>query len=359
MRATMADVAQRAGTSVSTVSLVLNDKPGVSPEMRKAVLDAATELGYHLPHRRSTREISESKTITVVHFADPFPSFMGDLAHLFSSYLDGIREYCQGKNVNWAFIANYNDRDDRPMGFHLLADETLPHDGLILIGLGRSQDSWLLRRILSDNIPTVVLSRNWTDLPVSTVSQDHHEQACLALDYLIELGHRNIGFVAGERDRHYDWFDARVECYRKAMIEVNGEVNEDLIVVAADGTAAAKTLMAKWPEVTAIWAIYDDRALEVMVGLHEMGLRIPGDVSVIGLDDTCTSPEGCPELTTVGFPGKKVGSLAAEWLLRQLEDAEYRYAHIVVGSYLIERESCAKPRCLEKGHSVDRAVASA
>jgi DNA-binding LacI/PurR family transcriptional regulator len=180
----------------------------------------------------------------------------------------------------------------------------------------------------------------------------------MALHYLIQLGHRNIGFVAGERDRHYDWFDSRVECYRNVMIELNGEVNEDLIVVGVDGAEAAQTLMEKWPDVTAIWAIYDDRALEAMLGLQEMGLCIPEDVSVIGLDDTCTSPEGCPQLTTVGFPGKKVGSLAAELLLRQLEDSLYRFAHIVVGSYLVERESCAKPRCLAKGHSVDKAMAS-
>jgi DNA-binding LacI/PurR family transcriptional regulator len=62
MRTTMADVAQRAGTSVSTVSLVLNNKPGVSPEMRVAVLEAAAELGYSLPHRRSARETSASVT---------------------------------------------------------------------------------------------------------------------------------------------------------------------------------------------------------------------------------------------------------------------------------------------------------
>lgn len=344
MRATMADVAQRAGTSVSTVSLVLNNKPGVSPEMRRTVLQAVEELGYRLPHRRSAERPSEGKTITVVHFADPVPSYRGEVGYLFTNYLDGIRDYCQGKNVNWAFIANYAERDDRPLGYHLMADEILPRDGLILIGLGRSQDSWLLRRVLTENIPTVVLSRNWPDLPISTVSQDHREQARIALDHLMELGHKSIAFIAGERDRHYDWFDWRLDCYRQVTNDLNGQTDEGLIVVGTDGAEAAKTLLSRRPDVTAIWAIYDDRAVEAMRGLSELGLRIPQDVSVIGLDNTCPSPEGCPELTTVGFPGKTVGSLAAELLLKQMEDGELRYAHIVVGSYLVQRESCARPR---------------
>jgi DNA-binding LacI/PurR family transcriptional regulator len=353
MRTTMADVAQRAGTSVSTVSLVLNDRPGVSAEVRAAVLAAAEELGYRLPQRRAPGRAAQRRTITVVHFADPVPSYRGEVGYLFTKYLDGIRDYCQPQNINWAFIANYGEGDDRPLGYHLLADKALPRDGLILIGLSRSQDSWLLRRIAEENIPTVVLSRNWPDLPISTVSQDHFEQARIALDYLIELGHKKIAFLAGERDRHYDWFEWRLACYRQAMAELNGELEEELIVVAADGCEAAKQLMSRRSDVTAIWAIYDDRAIEVMCGLSELGLGVPDDVSVIGLDDTCTSPDGCPGLTTVGFSGKKLGSLAAELLMKQIEDDQFRYGHIVVGSYLVERDSCARPRCLDDGHLAD------
>ncbi len=344
MRATMADVAQRAGTSVSTVSLVLNNKPGVSLQVREAVLAAAEELGYRLPKRRSATRPPESKTITVVHFADPETSYGGDVAYLFSNYLDGIRDYFQGKHVNWAFIANYAERDDRPLGYHLLEDETLSGDGLILIGLASSHSNWLLCRIIQDRIPAVVLSRQWSDLPISTVSQDHCQQARLALDYLIELGHRDIAFVAGERDQNYGWFDVRLECYRQAMIELNGRACDELIAVDSDGAKAAKALMARRPDVTAIWAIYDDRAVEAMRGLRELGLEIPEDVSVIGLDDSNSSPEGWPALTTVAFPHKKLGSLAGELLLNQIKDGELRYAHIVVGSYLVQRESCARPR---------------
>ena len=329
------------------------------PEVRQAVIEAAEELGYRLPERRSARETSTSKSITVVHFADPVPSYSGEVGYLFTNYLDGIRDYCQGRNINWAFIANYAERDDRPLGYHLLADATLPRDGLILIGLSNGHESWLVRRLIADRTPTVVLSRNWPDLPISTVSQDHREQAHIAMDYLIGLGHERIAFIAGERDRHYDWFDWRLDCYRRAMNNLSGRTGEELIVVAKDGAEAAKTLMVRRPDVTAICAIYDDRAVEVMCGLSELGLSIPEDVSVIGLDNTCSSPEGYPELTTVGFPGKKLGSLGAEMLLKQMDDDEFRYSHIVVSSYLVERQSCAKPSCRANDHSVNSIAVSA
>jgi LacI family transcriptional regulator len=345
MRTTMADVAQRAGTSVSTVSLVLNHKPGVSDEVREVVIEAAEELGYRLPERRSSKRTTPSKSITVVHFADPVPGFQGEVGFLFTRYLDGIREYCEGRNVNWAFIANYAERDDRPLGYHLLADETLPREGLILIGLSGGRDSWLLRQLIAEDIPTVVLSRHWPDLPVSTVSQDHYQQARLAMDYLVALGHRKIAFLAGERDRHYDWFGWRLDCYRAVMQKLGGQVDEGLIVTAVDGTEAVKRLLERRRDVTAIWAIYDDRAIEAMHGLHELDLCVPHDVSVIGLDNTRTSPEGFPALSSVGFPHRKVGSLAAEILLKQMADEEFRFAHMVVGSTLFERDSCAEPHC--------------
>jgi LacI family transcriptional regulator len=340
----MADVAQRAGTSVSTVSLVLNHKPGVSDAMRETVLEVAQELGYRLPQRRSPGRSTPSKAITVVHFADPVPTYQGEVGFLFTRYLDGIREYCEGKNVNWAFIANYAERDDRPLGYHLLADETLPREGLILIGLSGGRNNWLLSQLLADDIPTVVLSRHWPDLPVSTVSQDHCEQARIALDYLVDLGHRKIAFLAGERDRHYDWFEWRLGCYRAVMQELDGRVDEELIVTASDGREAARQLLDRRPDVTAIWAIYDDRAIEAMHGLHELGLCVPRDISVIGLDNTCSSPEGFPALSSVAFPHRKIGSLAAEMLLKQMADDEFRFAHVVVSSYLVERDSCARPR---------------
>jgi len=342
MSHTIEDVARRAGVSKSTVSLVLNKKPGVSPETQRAVSQAAEQLGYRLPERRPLKRPPEPKTLTVVHCVgqEPYTEPYG----LALNFLNGIQAFVRKANVNLTLIASYRQGDTEHLGVHLLNDETTSPHGLMLMGPGVHRDSQLLLQALEKNIPLVVLSRNWSNLPISTVGQDHCQQARIALDYLTHLGHRRIAFVAGEVDKQYDWFEWQLTCYRDVMAQLNGGVDEELIALGADGASAARTLMARRPDVTAIFAIHDRRAVEAMRGLREMGLRIPQDVSVIGQDDSEQVPEGFPALTTVGFPHFEVGYLAAELLLKQIENDKILCSNILVRNNLIERASCDKPR---------------
>jgi DNA-binding LacI/PurR family transcriptional regulator len=337
----MADVAERAGVSKSTVSLVLNNRPSVSPELRQAVLKAADELGYRPPGRRSQRRSSENRSIIVVHYE--IGSAASQTPSIFLDYVAGIQAFARDKKVNLTFITDYRE-ERQQLGFHLLSNEHLPADGAILMGWGARRDGQLLHRFLDKGLPIVVLSRNWPDLPISTVGQDHHQQACIALDYLIGLGHIEIAFLASKADRRHEWFDWRLECYRKTILRISDRVDEDLIAIGKNGYEAAQALMARRPDVTAIFAIEDANALAAVRGLQEMELRVPEDVSVIGLDDTSKPPEGCPALTTVAFPHSEVGYLAAELLLKQIESKELYYSNVVVRSKLVERDSCAPPR---------------
>jgi LacI family transcriptional regulator len=207
-----------------------------------------------------------------------------------------------------------------------------------------SQDSPLLQKAITAEIPVVVTSRNWSDLPVSTVSQDHRQQARLALEYLLGLGHKKIGFLAREVDRNYDWFQIRLNCYREALAKIGEPVSEELITIGVNGAEAAKSLLARRPDVTAILAIHDENAVSAMQGLREIGLDVPGDISLIGLDDSARPPQGYPSLTTVSFSHLKIGQLAAKLLLEQLDDDHAFYSKVFLQCHLIERESCAAPR---------------
>ena len=341
MSTTMADVAQRAGVSKSTVSLVLNNRPSVSPELRHAVLEAADELGYRPPGRRSQKRPSQNKSIIVVHYE--LGSAALQTPSIFLDYVAGIQAFAHDKNVNVTFITDYRE-ERQQLGFHLLSNENLPTDGAILMGWGARRDGQLLHRFLDKGLPIVVLSRNWSDLPISTVGQDHHQQACIALDHLVQLGHTKIAFLASKGDRRHEWFDWRLECYQKTMLCVNDQVDEELIAIGKNGYEAAQALMARRPDVTAIFAVEDANAVAAMRGLQEMGLRVPEDVSMIGLDDTAKPVQDHPALTTVAFPHFEVGYMAAELLLRQIENKELYYSKIVVRSRLVERDSCVAPR---------------
>jgi DNA-binding LacI/PurR family transcriptional regulator len=334
----MEDVARHVGVAKSTVSLALNNKPGVSAELREAILHAAGELGYALPQRKSPKPGTDSKSIVVVH-GEYQPGERGPTI-LYLKYLEGIRAYCDTHNVNFSLFANYRE-EPANLTFQLLSREQLAPNGFILMGSIANHEGQLVQQLLQQNIPTVALSRNWPDLPLCTVSQDHAQQVQIALKYLFELGHHKIGFIARDIDRQSDWFDWRLRCYKEIMLKYTGTLDETLIVTGVNGSNATKALLKQRPDVTAIFAINDQRAIEVYQGVQELGLRIPQDISIIGVDNIELLQEGSPDLTTVTFPHFEIGYLGAELLLKQIENNALYYANIIVQSELVVRESCA------------------
>jgi len=337
----MEDVAQRAGVSKATVSLVLNKKPGISPETQQAVLLAAEELAYRLPERRPLRSPA-GRTLTIIYHlkdeerVEPY--------NIIPGFLKGARAFAREANVHLTILAGDQKGEFGQISSEFLGSEGLLPEGLLLMGPTLRRDSESVVQALKQGIPVVVLCRNWPDMPISTVGHDHHEQASVALDHLIGLGHRSIAFVAGETDDQYDWCQWRLGCYREKMTELNGEVDEDLIILAENRVEAIKALVRRRPDVTAIFANHDTEAIEAMEGLREACLRIPQDVSVIGQDDARQPPAGLPRLTSVRFSHTEVGYMAAEFLLKQIESNEVVHGNIWVRSYLIERDSCCEAR---------------
>jgi DNA-binding LacI/PurR family transcriptional regulator len=337
---TMAEVAERAGVSKSTVSLVLNDKPRVSPELRQAVLSAASELGYRLPSRRSQRR-SANKSVIVVHYerfrSDPLAT------SILADYVSGIQEFVRDRGINLTFITDHRQEDEQ-LEYHLLSSGHLIADGAILMGWSARRAGALLRLFLDKGVPVVVLSRNWPDLPISTVGQDHRQQACIAVDHLIALGHRQIAFLAAEADRRHEWFQWRLDCYEEKMRQLHGQVDEELIAVGEDCATTAQRLLSRRGDVSAIFAITDPNAVAAIRGLQQIGLGVPEDVSVIGLDGVLGPANGSPALTTVAWPHLEAGRLAAELLLKQIENPCLYYSNIVLHSELVEGASCVPAR---------------
>ncbi len=336
----MADVAERAGVSKSTVSLVLNNKPTVSPELRQAVLEAAADLGYRLPRRRSQRRSTAVKSIVAVHYeryrADPLAT------SILLDYVAGIQSYARDRDVHLTFVTDQAE-EQHELSYELLNGGHLAADGAILMGWSARRDGKLLHLLLERQLPVVVLSRNWPDLPISTVGQDHRQQACIALDHLIALGHRQIAFLSAKADRHHEWFDWRHECYELRMRELHGRVDPDLIVVGEECGQAAGALLSERPDVTAVFCTTDPNALAAIRGLQEAGLRVPEDVSVIGLDGVRLELDGYPALTTVVWPHFQAGYLAAEVLLKQIDDAGVHFVKTVLRSELVEGATCGPP----------------
>ena len=107
------------------------------------------------------------------------------------------------------------------------------------------------------------------------------------------------------------------------------------------GTDATKTLLTQHPEITAIFAIHDERAIQAIQGAVDLGLNVPQDISIIGLDGSEEARSGFPKLTTVRVPHFEVGYLAAELLLKQVENENLYHGNLTVHSQLITGDSCS------------------
>lgn len=346
MPISMDDVARRAGVAKSTVSLVLNNRPGASAEMRRRVLDAAKALGYSLP---STRDVAietppQAPAIALVHCVNDPPDIDPGLTHLYLSYRNGIQRFTHGRDISVMLVTSYRDHNADSLSYQMLAQQERVLDGLILMGTGLRPTSRLVQRVLDRQIPTVILGRHWPGVPISSVSQDHSEQAHLILDHLISLGHRHIGLVARQVDQTYDWFTWRVKAFRETLGDKLGLESEPYVAIGEDVAGAVQELLERQPQVTALLGLNDHIAYQAMQAAISIGQTVPGNLSVAGIDGVVKAQEGLPLLTTVAFPHERVGYLAAELLLKQVQDSDLRSGHLTVRSRLVVGASCAEPR---------------
>jgi LacI family transcriptional regulator len=338
----MDDVARRVGVAKSTVSLALNGKPGVSSELRQTILQVADELGYHLPPSRPSRGSSPHRTFAVVYHvvqaseAEPEGVALG--------YMRGIQSYARRHQISLTVLTDYPGGVVQRFSLQFLDNVDPSPEGLIVMGAGLKRSSPFIQWARERSVQVVALSRNWPDVPLSTVSQDHAEQARIAMEHLTKLGHRRIGFLARSVDQDCDWFETRLRCYREALKAVGEPFDETLVSIGVDGGQAATALLENRPDVTALFGIYDRVAVGALVAIQDLGIDIPHDLSIIGLDNAEQPPQRCPALTTVGFSHFGMGRSGARLLADQIEQPELSYARLILHSSLIERETCAVPR---------------
>ncbi len=324
---TISDVAARVGVSPSTVSRVLNGRPGISDETRSRVLEAAKELGYYPAMAGRGLALGRTENLGFLthhrHTLDP-SSFYGEI-------LTGV------------------EREARAHGFHVLfsadTSEKIPAmvkeqrvDGLILAGCDIPGD--LVVALKAQGVPLVLVDNHLEK--VDSVFTDNTGGACDAVTHLIHLGHRKIGFIC-------EWFGdlsfaERFEGYKLALQKHGLPYDEDL---TAEGlprqegsgyVAMRKLLERKLP--SAVFAANDMTAAEAIRAIKEKGLRIPEDIAVVGFDDGSLAPHTEPSLTTIRVFREKMGIIAARRLLELIEDPGQPPVQIKLSTQLIIRGSC-------------------
>lgn len=315
--ATLRDIANATGVSVATVSLVLNGRSGISDETRERVLAVAAELGYVRRGERPARQARGFIGFIIEQL--PFPVFSdifyGDVVH-------GIDQEAHELGFSTGFtVVDVDHPAEAEAKVHQMLIGNRAR-GLIVIG-GSSLIDELVRDLARQDAPLVLLDNYLYDLPLNGVEIDHANGGYLATQHLIDLGHREIGFIAGPLK--YRTLSDRADGYRRALMEAGIPIDPELIVSPSEVSGGKKgyfemrELLSRPRRPTAVFAVSDKSAFGAIDAIHEAGLSIPGDISLVGFDDVHESSLLNPPLTTISVPKRQMGRLAVRLLADQIE----------------------------------------
>ncbi|GAB6276642.1 MAG: LacI family transcriptional regulator CcpA [Rectinema sp.] len=304
------DIARLAGVSPSTVSRVLNEREYVRAEVRQRVLDIVKEKGYVQNHVARSMVLRRSFTIGVVI---PY------LFNMFQRQLFASMEFFleqHGYKTQFFFL-RWSDSSEQAF-LRRLKGETL--DGIIFIH--ELDNPEIYQYIQERSLPVALCTFEKREFGFPAVHIDEEASAELAVDYLIQRGHHSIGCITGE---HFSFGRQREDGYKRALVAHGISYSPELTVRVPSynpeaGRTGMLTLIRQKQPLSAVFAATDELAIGAIKALCESGLKVPEDVSVIGLDDIDISAFTTPGLTTVRQPifemGKKSADLVCEWIAR-------------------------------------------
>jgi len=329
MSTTIMDVARRAGVSMKTVSRVMNNEPSVAKLTREKVNAAASELNY--TPNRAARGLASSKSFLIAMLYDiPSPGYAINLQK-------GASKAC--REHGYHLIVEPLDTSGPDVTKEITGLITrLSVDGIILAP-PLCDNGEVIRLLAHKQTPYVPIapSANHGEIPV--VKMDDVRAAREMTDYLISLGHKNIGFVKGH-PRH-SASALRFQGYREAMRAANLAINPRWIAdgefTYKSGVDAGGQILTADKRPTAIFASNDDSAAGVVAAAARLGISVPDDLSIAGFDDTTIASSVWPRLTTIKQPVEDMGYKAAKLLL--IEDEENAPQANILYHALIERES--------------------
>lgn len=321
----MTDVARVAGVSHMTVSRVLNGVP-VRPTTRARVLAAIEQLGYRRNVAARTLVTGRSQVLGVVMLNS---TLYGPASTLYAIEQAARHE---GYFITVAALRSIDRKSVKDAVVRLI-DQGV--DGII-VGAPHTSAGQALATLPRD-VPLVAVEGDpETDVAVVCVDQVHGARA--ATEHLLSLGHRTVWHVAGPSD----WLEARgrIEGWRAALRDADVEVPPPLTGDwrPRSGFEAGQVL-ARMPEVTAVFVANDQMALGLLQAFRERGRAVPDDVSVVGFDDVPEAEYFAPPLTTVRQDFDSVGRNSLRLLVDQIESGRPRGDRIVVQGELVVRDS--------------------
>lgn len=336
MKIKIKDIAARASVSQATVSLVLNNKPGVRDSTREKILEIARELNYDLPDNSFNRTTLKG-TVRFLKIAKHGHTVNRDHDVFIADYIDGLAEKARENAYNLEIIPFNTDEISEVV--NIARDSH--SDGLIVLATELDYED--IKAFESVDCPVIIIDSYFGFLRFDFVDMDNAESVFQVVTNLVENGHREIGFIRSPTSVQN--FRLREIGFKNAL-EYYGIPLKDRHVYSVDSTFAGSytdmlALLKKRSDTpTALFSTNDIIAYGCIRAIKEIGLKIPQDISVIGFDDLPMSAMMDPPLTTMQVNKKRIGVSAMQLLITKMEtDSQMPAMKILIDGELIVRNS--------------------
>ncbi len=346
-------IAKLAGVSRSTVSRVINNYPNVPQETREKVMKVIEK--YHYEPNTCARVLAGKATNTIGLFVismtdqeNPNRIYQNNY---FAPFVDAVVD-CANVLGYYVLIHTVYRTEDYLKVKQAFSQKRI--DAGIMIGTEKDQE--ILHSIVEMGYPTAIIDYDAEEITAQEekygnlviINSTDYEGTTQAINYLIQLGHRDIGIIKGRLNTYSG--KVRFAAYVDALEKKGLPVNEDFIIEGAFLKKAAyegtEKMVHRGKLPTALFSSNDDMALSAMEVFKYNGIRVPEDISVIGFDDVPVISQITPALTSVKVPVYEMAKKAVEAVIEMHAQEQYRLQKYVVRTELMLRETCAKAKMM-------------
>jgi len=336
MKINIKDVAKKAGVSTATVSRVLGDFPGVRDKTRKKVLKAVSELNYEV--NAVARNLRQKKTNSI-------GIIVGNVLSQFYSVIAKSVEDTNNKFGYNTILCNGDENPEKELEY-LKVLKSNRVDGIILTPTGKNSE--YVQHLIDSRTKMVLLDRLIEGVDCDAVLVDNTNGAYKAVKYLIDQGYRKIGIVDAYLDRTTG--AERLKGYLQAIEEAGIAKDDSLIKIGnfkkESGKRLTRELLKQSNRPEAIFTTNIDMSMGALIAIKEMGLTIPDDIGIVCFDDSDWASILDPPITVIRQPVYQLGSIAAELLIKKIENNKNSLNQmpsiVTLNTELIIRESTKK-----------------
>lgn len=326
---TIKEVAHKAGVSIGTVSKAFKNYADISESTREHILKVAGELGYQ--SNSSAKINNTNNNYRLAFLVEDYDSEN----YMIYEMLIAFKNLASSYGYETILLSTSSDMQKDQDLNRLFQEKQI--DGAVILGL-KMTDSYY-KQLENTNYPCVLYDVMVNNNKVGCVGVDNIKGAAMAVEYLLELGHENIGFINGHKDAAVSY--ERLDGYYLALNRKHKDIDRSLVTNGdfsyEGGKNAVIELIKKHKDITALFCASDIMAFGAIEGLNFLGYSVPEDISVMGFDDINLCQYVSPKLTTIRQDREKIGMAAANLLINIISGSNF--GRVVIEPEVIIRES--------------------